>query len=161
MDFSSCVNTVGLPKYCTVTFDDSSIMCIVVMRPWLSGFIGSMKLHMIYVLDTQSPLLWHIQKSLWICDIGGLGGEIPWSFRILAINHAYKDFEHINPFVASHSDGHATLCRKRVFQINYSSYTHKTIYENVPNKLRNNIIRLDLVNRKPQGRVTHAHIRTW
>ena len=47
MDFSNCVNTVGFPKYCTVTFDDSSIMCIVVMRPWLSGFIGSMKLHMI------------------------------------------------------------------------------------------------------------------
>ena len=34
----------------------------------------------------------------------------------------------INPFVARFSDGHATLCRKRVYQINYSSYTHKTIY---------------------------------
>ena len=50
------------------------------------------------------------------------------------------------------SDGHATLCRKRVFQINYSSYTHKTIYAKVPNKLRNNVIKLDLVNRKPQDR---------
>ena len=41
-------------------------------------------------------------------------------------------------------------CRKRVFQINYSSYTHKTKYKNVPNKLRNNVIQLDLANRKPQ-----------
>ena len=45
----------------------------------------------------------------------------------------------INPFVASHSDGHATLCQKCVFQINYSSYTHKTIYANVPNKLRRGV----------------------
>ena len=34
----------------------------------------------------------------------------------------------VNPFVARFSDGHATLCRKRVYQINHSSYTHKTIY---------------------------------
>ena len=38
------------------------------------------------------------------------------------------DNNSINPFVARFSDGHATLCRKRVYQINYSSYTHKTVY---------------------------------
>ena len=60
--------------------------------------------------------------------------------------------QQINLYLASYSDGHATLCRKRVFQINYFSCTHKTIYENVPNKLRNNVIQLDLANRKPQDR---------
>ena len=61
--------------------------------------------------------------------------EVQW---ILPIGMALVTECFVNPFMARFSDGHATLCRKRIYQINYFSYAHKTTYLNVPNKLRNN-----------------------
>ena len=54
-------------------------------------------------------------NSIWVTLVSG-------AKRMLLI------IRHVNPFVARFSDGHATLRRKCVYQINYSSYTHKTTY---------------------------------
>ena len=36
----------------------------------------------------------------------------------------FSSFMEVNRFVGRFSDGHATLYRKRVYQINYFSYVH-------------------------------------
>ena len=56
------------------------------------------------------------------------------------------------PFTAEFSNAYYTMCRKCVLQINRCTSTHK-LYTKSLLKPRNNIIRLDLVNRKPQERI--------